>query len=143
MKGSQSSAVTFVALTMVVVGAVGSMASFGSQQIDYRTAGSSIVASRVEISHDFTTCMIQFANEGNLTDTTRSVLLFYVEEGTEETIVRNADPSPSVTIPPGGTVDWNCVASFAGSPPGIPGAAVNAVVSAVVSRERSSYGNFT
>ncbi len=143
MKGPQSSVVGFVAVIAVVTGFVGSLTVIGSPQVDYRTAGSVIVASQVEISHDFATCTIQFANEGNITDRTRSVLIFYVRGSTGETIVRNADPSPSITIPPGKTADWNCVASFAGSPPGMQGAAVQAVVSAVISRECSSCGNFT
>ncbi len=143
MKSVTRPAVEFASVVILVVGLVGLAQVPSATEFDYRTAGSRIVAARIEISHDFAECAIQFANEGNLTDTTRSVLLFYVMAGTGVMVVRNANPSPTLTIPPGGTVEWDCTASFAASPPGVKGDAVHAVVSAVMSRERDSAGTFT
>ncbi len=104
---------------------------------------STVVASQIEISHDFTECSIVFVNEGNVTDTTRSVLLFYAGAGSAQSIVRNADPSPDLTIAPGGKAAWDCTFSFAGSPAGGEGEPVNVVVSAVISRERATVSSFT
>ncbi len=104
---------------------------------------STVVATQIMMNHDFTECFIAFANVGSVTDTTRSVLLFYASASGAESVVRNADPPPRLTIAPGGIAAWDCTRSFAGSPAAARGEAVNVVVSAVISRERASVSNFT
>jgi len=102
-----------------------------------------VVASSIQISRDFTDCSIQFVNEGNATDTVRSVLIFYTPAGSRDAVVRNANPAPSIMILPSGTASWDCAPSLSGSPPGINGEVVHVVISAVISRERDSVGYFT
>jgi hypothetical protein len=118
------------------------LVTFPPQEASMRPA-SVVVAIGIEISHDFSSCVLRFANEGNVTDTTRSVMVFYDESGNGPPITKNAEPPPNLTLAPGAVADWNCSASFAGVPPGVKGEAVNVVVSAVVSRERATAGNFT
>ncbi len=131
-----------IGIIIVLTAAVAGIWLLIQSQEDSRKSFSVIVASRIIISSDFSSCLIRFANYGNSTDTTRSVLLFYAGARSQETIVRNADPPPSMTILPGETADWDCASSFAGSPPGIKGEAVHVVISAVISRERDSVGYF-
>jgi uncharacterized membrane protein AbrB (regulator of aidB expression) len=132
-------AVTLV-LAALVLGL--ELVTFPPQEASKRPA-SVVVAGGIEIGHDFSRCVLRFANEGNVTDTTRSVMVFYTEAGNGPMITKNADPPPNLTLAPGTMADWNCSGSFAGIPPGIKGEAVNVVVSAVDSRERATAGNFT
>ncbi len=141
MSGSKVS-LGAAAIVLVLTAAVAGTWLLTQSQEGGRKSVSVIVASQVSISSDFSSCLIRFANYGNSTDTTRSVLLFYAIVGSQETIVRNADPPPSLTILPGETADWDCASSFAGGPPGVKGEAVHVVISAVISRERDSVGYF-
>ncbi len=143
LKAPRTPRASVIAVLVLIATVVTAEIAWSLYRQETGTRSSKVVASGIGISHDFSTCSIQFVNEGNLSDTTKSVLIFYLMAGTNTTIVRNADPSPSLTLPPGGAAEWDCASSFAGSPQGSEGGAVHVVVSAVVSRERDSVGNFT